>query len=98
MEIWPIAWVSTCFVDSIFCYNNSNINHVFPDEEKLFNGEEPDVLWEEFAPVATDLLERLQSCMSVENSPCLSSDDEGDIMNREQVDSWGKQYKQWLQQ
>nr|XP_029730291.1 armadillo repeat-containing protein 2 [Aedes albopictus] len=68
------------------------------DEEKLFNGEEPDVLWEEFAPVATDLLERLQSCMSVENSPCLSSDDEGDIMNREQVDSWGKQYKQWLQQ
>lgn len=56
------------------------------------------MLWEEFAPVATDLLERLQSCMSVGNSPCLSSDDEGDIMNREQVETWGKQYKQWLQQ
>ncbi|XP_062560738.1 armadillo repeat-containing protein 2-like [Armigeres subalbatus] len=68
------------------------------DEEKLFNGDEPDMLWEEFAPVATDLLERLQSCMSVGNSPCLSSDDEGDIMLGPQVETWGKQYKQWLQQ
>lgn len=74
--------------------------YIFPslDEEKLFNGEEPDILWEEFAPVATDLLERLQSCMSLGNSPCLSSDDEADTIIKEPDETWGKQYKQWLKQ
>lgn len=68
------------------------------DEEKLFNGEEPDMLWEEFAPVATDLLERLQSCLSVGNSPCLSSDEEADTIFREPDETWGNQYKQWMSQ
>ncbi|XP_053686252.1 armadillo repeat-containing protein 2 [Sabethes cyaneus] len=68
------------------------------DEAKLFNGQEPDMLWEEFAPVATDLLERLQSCMSIGNSPCLSSDDESDMIIGQAGDSWGECYKQWLKQ
>uniref|UniRef100_A0A182R2T2 Armadillo repeat-containing protein 2 n=1 Tax=Anopheles funestus TaxID=62324 RepID=A0A182R2T2_ANOFN len=46
------------------------------DEESLFEGKEPDNFWEDFAPVATDLLERLQMCMSNGNSPCVSSDEE----------------------
>ncbi|XP_038109991.1 armadillo repeat-containing protein 2 [Culex quinquefasciatus] len=69
------------------------------DEEKLFNGQEPDMLWEEFAPVATDLLERLQSSMSLGNSPCASSDEEPDDMIIGQAgDTWGEHYKQWLKQ
>uniref|UniRef100_A0A182M076 Armadillo repeat-containing protein 2 n=1 Tax=Anopheles culicifacies TaxID=139723 RepID=A0A182M076_9DIPT len=46
------------------------------DEDSLFDGKEPDSFWEDFAPVATDLLERLQICMSNGNSPCQSSDEE----------------------
>uniref|UniRef100_A0A182WAT0 Armadillo repeat-containing protein 2 n=1 Tax=Anopheles minimus TaxID=112268 RepID=A0A182WAT0_9DIPT len=46
------------------------------DEDSLFDGKEPDNFWEDFAPVATDLLERLQICMSNGNSPCQSSDEE----------------------
>ncbi|XP_050076171.1 armadillo repeat-containing protein 2 [Anopheles maculipalpis] len=46
------------------------------DEDSLFDGKEPDNFWEDFAPVATDLLERLQMCMSNGNSPCESSDEE----------------------
>ncbi|XP_053665003.1 armadillo repeat-containing protein 2 [Anopheles marshallii] len=46
------------------------------DEDSLFDGKEPDNFWEDFAPVATDLLERLQICMSNGNSPCESSDEE----------------------
>ncbi|XP_055621594.1 armadillo repeat-containing protein 2 isoform X2 [Toxorhynchites rutilus septentrionalis] len=69
------------------------------DEEKLFNGQEPDRLWEEFAPVATDLMERLQSCLSLGDSPCLSSDeDEADMVIGQPGDLWGDRYKQWLQQ
>ncbi|XP_058461256.1 armadillo repeat-containing protein 2 [Malaya genurostris] len=68
------------------------------DEEKLFQTEDPDALWEEFAPVATDLLERLQSCMSIGNSPCLSSDDDSDLIIGQAGDAWGEHYKQWLQQ
>ncbi|XP_053676158.1 armadillo repeat-containing protein 2 [Anopheles nili] len=48
------------------------------DEENLFCGKEPDNFWEDFAPVATDLLERLQFCISNENSPNESSDEEAD--------------------
>ncbi|XP_055532116.1 armadillo repeat-containing protein 2 [Wyeomyia smithii] len=68
------------------------------DEVKLFNGEDPDIFWEEFAPVATDLLERLQSCMSIGNSPCISSDDESDMIIGQAGNSWGECYKQWLKQ
>uniref|UniRef100_A0A182TBU1 Armadillo repeat-containing protein 2 n=1 Tax=Anopheles maculatus TaxID=74869 RepID=A0A182TBU1_9DIPT len=46
------------------------------DEDSLFGGKEPDNFWEDFAPVATDLLERLQICMSNGNSPCESSDED----------------------
>lgn len=46
------------------------------DEEKLFAGGVPDAEWEEFAVVAADLLERIQSSLSYNNSPIQSSDDE----------------------
>uniref|UniRef100_A0A182YI58 Uncharacterized protein n=1 Tax=Anopheles stephensi TaxID=30069 RepID=A0A182YI58_ANOST len=46
------------------------------DEDSLFGDKEPDNFWDDFAPVATDLLERLQICMSNGNSPCESSDEE----------------------
>ncbi|XP_058831103.1 armadillo repeat-containing protein 2 [Topomyia yanbarensis] len=68
------------------------------DEDKLFNEEDPDVLWEEFAPVATDLLERLQSCMSIGNSPCLSSDDDSEMTIGQAGNTWGEHYQQWLKQ
>lgn len=47
-----------------------------PDEERLFNGRPPDSTWEQFAIVAADLLERIQSSISYNNSPYASSDDE----------------------
>ena len=50
-------------------------------------------MWEQFASVATDLLERIQASMSISDSPCLSSD-EGESA----VDAWGGKYKQWLQE
>ncbi|XP_055597073.1 armadillo repeat-containing protein 2 isoform X2 [Uranotaenia lowii] len=68
------------------------------DEEKLFNGEEPDMFWEEFAPVATDLLERLQSCMSLGNSPCVSSDEDDEMIIGQAGNSWGEHYSRWLKQ
>uniref|UniRef100_A0A182P618 Armadillo repeat-containing protein 2 n=1 Tax=Anopheles epiroticus TaxID=199890 RepID=A0A182P618_9DIPT len=46
------------------------------DEDSLFGKKEPDNFWEDFAPVATDLWERLQMCMSNGNTPCESSDEE----------------------
>ncbi|XP_058065768.1 armadillo repeat-containing protein 2 [Anopheles bellator] len=46
------------------------------DEESLFHANEPDHFWEDFAPVATDLLERLQFCISEGNSICETSEDE----------------------
>lgn len=55
--------------------------NVFPllvDEEKIFRGNQPDPMWEQFANVATDLLERLQACMSINSSP-LGSDFENDV-------------------
>lgn len=46
------------------------------DEEKLFEGSAPDHHWEEFAIVAADLLERIQTSFSYNNSPYASSGDE----------------------
>ncbi|XP_049541239.1 armadillo repeat-containing protein 2 isoform X2 [Anopheles darlingi] len=46
------------------------------DEETLFHGNKPDAFWEDFALVATDLLERLQFGISGENSNCETSEDE----------------------
>lgn len=55
---------------------NSRIYFLFiTDEDNLFGGKEPDIFWEDFAPVATDLWERLQMCLSNGNSPCESSDE-----------------------
>lgn len=65
------------------------------DDEKIFNGEQPDEIWEQFAMVATDLLERIQSCISVTNSPCISSEDE-DLQVGVVGDAWGDQFKKWL--
>lgn len=47
------------------------------DEEKLFAGTTPDPQWEEFARVAADLLERIQSSLSHNNTPYASSSDDG---------------------
>ncbi|KAG5673777.1 hypothetical protein PVAND_003797 [Polypedilum vanderplanki] len=70
------------------------------DEEKIFHGSTPDLVWEQFAHVATDLLERLQSCMSITNSPINSSDDEDLAAPTTQIenDSWGGKYKQWVKE
>jgi hypothetical protein len=52
---------------------------LFPsDDEKIFQGRPLDQMWEQFAQVATDLLESLQSCMSLESSPIASFDFEED--------------------
>lgn len=48
------------------------------DEERLFGGTAPDPEWEEFAIVAADLLERIQSSMSYNNTPYASSEDDNE--------------------
>lgn len=50
----------------------------YTDEEKLFGGSAPDPEWEEFAVVAADLLERIQSSLSYNNTPYASSEDDAD--------------------
>lgn len=64
------------------------------DEETLFNGEPPDQMWEQFAIVATDLLERIQTAMPY-SEHCASSD-EDDIQVTKTGDFWGGQFRQWL--
>lgn len=73
---------------------------VFTDEEKIFHGNPVDTMWEQFAQVATDLLERIQSCMSISNSPCESSDDEVNMEGEgsEMNNGWNGKYKQWLRE
>lgn len=66
----------------------------FPDEERLFNGEAPDSTWEQFAIVATDLLERIQSSLSYANSPYASGDEE-EIEGRPKAIS-RENFKMWL--
>lgn len=56
---------------------------LIPDEDKLFANCQPNADWEEFAIVAADLLERIQSSLSYNNSAYASSeetvdDDNGD--------------------
>lgn len=53
----------------------------FKDEEHLFEGKDPDSYWDDFALVATDLLERLQLGISGRNTPCEISDDEAAEVN-----------------
>lgn len=69
------------------------------DEEKIFRDTPVDPLWEQFAHVASDLLERLQSCMSITNSPINSSDEEEEEMALEcpiRDDAWGGKYKKFI--
>lgn len=58
-----------------------------PDEEKLFGSSAPDPEWEEFAVVAADLLERIQSSLSYNNTPYASSEDDADNDDDEFSDS-----------
>ncbi|KAJ6634191.1 Armadillo repeat-containing protein 2, partial [Pseudolycoriella hygida] len=55
------------------------------DEETIFNGGQPDELWEQFAIVATDLLERIQSTMPYTS---YASSDEDDIQVAKTGDYW----------
>lgn len=67
------------------------------DEEKLFQDAPVDPLWEQFAQVATDLLERLQSCMSITNSPINSSDDEDDLaLGAIREEAWDGKFKKFI--
>lgn len=65
------------------------------DEETLFNGKQPDQIWEQFAIVATDLLERIQTAMPYSS---YASSDEDDIQVTKKVsgDYWGGQFRTWL--
>lgn len=63
------------------------------DEETLFNGEQPDQLWEQFAIVATDLLERIQTAMPYTQ---YASSDEDDIQVTKTGDYWGGKFRTWL--
>lgn len=72
----------------------------FSDEEKLFGGTAPDPEWEEFAIVAADLLERIQSSMSYNNTPYASEsedDSEDDEIANSDVMKMSKTgFKMWL--
>lgn len=63
------------------------------DEETLFNGEQPDQIWEQFAIVATDLLERIQTAMPY---TAYESSDEDDVLVAKTGDYWGGQFRTWL--
>lgn len=72
-------------------------NFFFLDEDRLFNGEPPDPTWEQFAIVAADLLERIQSSLSYNNSPHDSSDEEifeDRPMNETKISK--EKFKMWL--
>lgn len=72
---------------------------IIADEEKIFHGNSPDPMWEQFGHVAADLLERIQSCMSISNSPINSSDDEGGLAAGPiENDSWGGKYQKWVEE
>lgn len=64
------------------------------DEETIFNGEQPDQIWEQqFAIVATDLLERIQTAMPYSSHV---SSDEDDVRITKTGDYWGGQFRTWL--
>lgn len=74
---------------------------IIVDEEKIFDGGQPDAEWEEFAIVAADLLERIQSSISYNNSPYASSesgnDDDDDNFAASQAIKMSKTgFKVWL--
>lgn len=56
-------------------------------------------MWEQFAVVAADLLERIQSSMSYNNTPCDTSDDddnEQNVIGNPAISN--QQIKKWLQE
>lgn len=72
------------------------------DEEKLFDGNAPPE-WEEFAIVAADLLERIQTSLSYNNSPYASSgnddddeDDDDEFTNSDVLKMSKTGFKMWL--
>lgn len=71
----------------------------FLDEENIFRDSPVDPMWEQFAHVASDLLERLQSCMSITNSPIISSDEEEELTLERPIkedDAWGGKFKKFI--
>lgn len=74
---------------------------LFSDEEKLFANAQPDADWEEFAIVAADLLERIQSSLSYNNSAYASSeeafdDDDDEFLNAQAINMSKTSFKLWL--
>lgn len=74
---------------------------LIPDEDKLFANAQPDTDWEEFAIVAADLLERIQSSLSYNNSAYASSeeaadDDDDDFSNAQAINMSRTNFKVWL--
>lgn len=71
------------------------------DEEKLFENAQPDADWEAFAIVAADLLERIQSSLSYNNSAYASSaddddDDDDEIVHSQVINMSKTRFKSWL--
>lgn len=88
---------------SLFCvYFRPSVRacvRVCADEEKLFAGGQPDADWEEFAIVAADLLERIQSSMPYHNSPYASSasdNDDDDFATEQAMKISQTGFKMWL--
>ena len=54
-------------------------------------------MWEQFAIVAADLLERIQSSITYSVTPCASSDDE-DVPTAGRIGNlWRGHFKSWLE-
>lgn len=76
-----------------------SVSIIHLDEERIFKNAPPDPLWEQFAIVAADLLERIQASMSYNNTPCDTSDDEHENERNDVENAHfpsGK-FKKWLQ-
>lgn len=72
----------------------------------MFENAQPDADWEEFAIVAADLLERIQSSLSYNNSAYASSqdsdnsdaddDDDDDLVHNQTLNISKTGFKMWL--
>lgn len=75
------------FLNFKFAFTQFMVFLVLLDEEKLFGGTVPDPEWEEFAIVAADLLERIQSSLSYNNTPYASSEDDANDNDNDDDDN-----------
>lgn len=67
------------------------------DEEKLFKSTQPDESWEDFATVATDLLERIES--SISSNTLLTNESSDDNLAINEIgDKWGGNFQKWLKE